>query len=67
MPIYEYECSVCGQRFERLQPANAPAPACPAGHDGVRRRFCPPGIIFRGSGFYATDNRRGQAGDRQSG
>ncbi|MDH7486997.1 MAG: zinc ribbon domain-containing protein [Anaerolineae bacterium] len=66
MPIYEYECAVCGLRFERLQRGDAPAPACPAGHRVVRRRFSPPGIIFRGGGFYVTDNRHTQAEDRQS-
>lgn len=66
MPLYEYECAVCGRRFERLQRAGAPAPTCPAGHHAVRRCFSPPGIIFRGSGFYVTDNRRDQPADRQS-
>jgi putative FmdB family regulatory protein len=29
MPIYEYRCGACGERFEDLLPAGAPAPACP--------------------------------------
>jgi putative FmdB family regulatory protein len=29
MPIYEYRCEACGERFEELVPADAPAPACP--------------------------------------
>jgi putative FmdB family regulatory protein len=29
MPIYEYRCGECGERFEDLLPAGAPAPACP--------------------------------------
>lgn len=30
MPLYEYQCSACGCRFEDLVSANAPAPACPS-------------------------------------
>jgi putative FmdB family regulatory protein len=66
MPIYEYECAVCGTRFERLQQADTTLPRCPSGHEGVRRCFCPPRIIFRGSGFYATDSRRRQPGEEKA-
>ncbi len=58
MPIYEYECEQCGVRFERLQRmADAPLEECPecAGH--VHRVMQPVGVIFKGSGFYVTDNR----------
>jgi len=34
MPIYVYECTVCGERFERLRPMSSVSedapPACPA-------------------------------------
>jgi len=30
MPIYEYECSGCGHRFEYLVLATSPAAECPA-------------------------------------
>jgi putative FmdB family regulatory protein len=39
MPLYEYYCPVCDQRFELLRPmtrASEPA-ACPAGHPGAER------------------------------
>lgn len=58
MPIYEYECEQCGVRFERLQRmSDAPLTDCPecAGH--VHRVMQPVGIIFKGSGFYVTDNK----------
>jgi putative FmdB family regulatory protein len=58
MPIYEYECEQCGVRFERLQRmADAALTDCPecAGH--VHRVMQPVGIIFKGSGFYVTDNK----------
>ncbi len=59
MPIYEYECSECGVRFERLQRFGDPAPdACPNGHHRLRRRLPQPAIIFKGSGVYVTDHGR---------
>jgi len=66
MPIYEYQCTVCGIHFEQFQRVDDdPASVCPNGHDGVRRIYSPAGIIFKGSGFYVTDhpknNGRGNA------
>ena len=59
MPIYEYECAECGMRFGKLQRFGAPAPdACPNGHHAVHRLLSQPTIIFKGSGFYVTDNGR---------
>lgn len=64
MPIYEYECSECGTRFEKLQKVGEPPPeTCPQGHTQVHKRFSQPAIIFKGSGFYVTDNgRKGRNG-----
>ncbi len=57
MPIYEYQCSVCGIHFEQFQRVDdGPASVCPNGHAGVRRIYSPAGIIFKGSGFYVTDH-----------
>lgn len=58
MPIYEYECECCGVRFERLQHfADDPLTTCPECKGHVHRVLQPVGIIFKGSGFYVTDNR----------
>jgi putative FmdB family regulatory protein len=58
MPIYEYECEQCGVRFERLQHmADAPLNECPECRGHVHRVLQPVGIIFKGSGFYVTDNK----------
>jgi len=66
MPIYEYECSECGIHFERFQRVgDKPADVCPEGHGGVRRIYSPAGIIFKGAGFYITDNRRNNGGGRK--
>ena len=58
MPIYEYECEQCGVRFERLQRmADAALTDCPECSGHVHRVMQPVGIIFKGSGFYVTDNK----------
>jgi len=61
MPIYEYKCKKCGHVFEVRQSfSDAPIQTC--NKDGcngqVRKLFSPPAIIFKGSGFYVTDNAR---------
>ena len=59
MPIYEFECLECGDRFELRQSIDQLPPAtCPAGHKPVRRLLSAPAIIFKGSGFYVTDHGR---------
>lgn len=63
MPLYEYECPVCGMTFEQMRHFDdVTLPPCPRGHAGVRRVFAPAGIIFKGSGFYSTDYRRDGTG-----
>jgi putative FmdB family regulatory protein len=58
MPIYEYECEQCGVRFERLQRmTEAPLKDCPECGGHIHRIMQPVGVIFKGSGFYVTDNR----------
>jgi putative FmdB family regulatory protein len=60
MPTYEYECSACGHHFERFQQMSAePIKVCPeCGKRKVHRLIgMGAALIFKGSGFYATDNR----------
>jgi putative FmdB family regulatory protein len=60
MPTYDYECKVCGHKFEKFQSITArPVRKCPAcGKYRVRRLIGNgAGILFRGSGFYQTDYR----------
>lgn len=58
MPIYEYECQSCGVRFERRQHMeDEPVKICPECGGEVQRLIQPVGIIFKGSGFYVTDNK----------
>lgn len=58
MPLYEYECDACGERFEVIQKSfSSPAPdACEkCGKGPVHRLQSSPAIQFKGSGFYITD------------
>ena len=59
MPIYTYQCNSCGVRFEKHQSfQDNPLSNCPECHeDELRKVFVPAGIIFKGSGWYATDHR----------
>lgn len=59
MPTYEYECGKCGHHFELFQSMKEPAKkTCPQCKGRVRRLISGgAGLIFKGSGFYATDYR----------
>lgn len=58
MPIYEYECEQCGVRFEKTQRFTDPILTdCPECNGHIHRVMQPVGIIFKGSGFYVTDNK----------
>ena len=59
MPLYEYRCESCGIRFEELQSFNdSPLVKCVECGGKVHRVIHAAGIIFKGPGFYVTDNRR---------
>jgi putative FmdB family regulatory protein len=57
MPLYEYECDACGQRFELIRKFSESAlDACTlCGKGPVRRLQSSPAIQFKGSGWYITD------------
>ncbi len=59
MPLYEYECGECGERFERLQKfSDPPIEKCPKCSGHVSRLLSSPAIQFKGSGWYVTDYAR---------
>ncbi len=63
MPVYAYECRDCGVRFDRRQSFHDdPLEVCPECEGHVHRLIQPAGIIFKGSGFYVTDNRGSRSG-----
>lgn len=62
MPTYEYKCEKCGYLFEKFQNMKAERiKECPKCKGPVRRLIGKGGgIIFKGSGFYATDYKKGK-------
>ena len=63
MPLYEYECFVCGHRFERIRRvADAAEMTCPECGGSVRRLLSAPALQFKGSGWYVTDYGKGNEG-----
>ena len=70
MPLYEYECDACGQRFEVIQKfSDAPIEACTkCGRGPVRKLLSSPAIQFKGSGWYITDYaQKGKSDSTDSG
>ncbi len=64
MPTYEYECLACKKRFERFQKfAEPPVTECPECGGSVRKVLFPAGVVFKGSGWYINDSRKGGASD----
>ena len=59
MPIYTYRCENCGVQFDQTQKfSDPPLVKCPeCGKKTLLKVYQPVGIVFKGSGFYATDHR----------
>ncbi|MCL1838114.1 MAG: zinc ribbon domain-containing protein [Propionibacteriaceae bacterium] len=58
MPTYQYCCKSCGQQLEAVQAfTDAALTQCPECDGELRKVFSAVGVVFKGSGFYATDNR----------
>lgn len=60
MPLYEYECDACGQRFEVIRKfSESDLDTCTlCGKGPVRRLLSSPAIQFKGTGWYITDYAR---------
>jgi len=68
VPTYEYKCEKCG-KFEHWQNITEDAlTACPTCGSPVKRLISRNvNIIFKGPGFYVTDNRSGGKGSDSNG
>jgi putative FmdB family regulatory protein len=73
MPVYTYQCENCGVRFDQQQRfSDPPLTRCPeCSKRTLRKVYTPVGIVFKGSGFYATDHKspsgQGRASTSKSG
>lgn len=61
MPKYQYRCNDCGADLEVQQKFTDDAlTVCPECQGDLRKVFGAVGVVFKGSGFYKTDNRASQ-------
>ena len=69
MPVYTYRCSSCGTQFEQHQSFDdAPLKTCPkCKKKSLKKVITSTKIIFKGSGFYATDNKSASGGKTSAG
>lgn len=69
MPTYQYRCTECAAELEAFQKFTDPAlTECPDCTGALRKVYSAVGVVFKGSGFYATDNRtKGKANAATSG
>jgi len=62
MPIYDFECTSCGQKAEVMRKMSEPnigtCPAC--GKESFAKQLSAPGFQLTGSGWYATDFKGGK-------
>lgn len=69
MPLYEYECSACGKRFELIRKfSDPPVEVCSiCGRGPIQRLQSSPAIQFKGSGWYITDYaQKGKSGKSET-
>ncbi len=65
MPTYEYACTSCEERIEVFQAfSDDPLEKCEKCGGKLRRVFHPVGVMFKGSGFYSTDAKKGKSKTR---
>lgn len=66
MPVYIYRCENCGVQFERHQSfTDEPLKRCPeCSKNSLRKVLTPAGIVFKGSGWYATDHKSASGAGR---
>ena len=66
MPRYDYQCTACRTvtevRHGFKETFDGACPSC--GATGLKRVFNPAPILFKGSGFYVTDSRKGGSSEK---
>ncbi len=66
MPVYEYACTACGERTEARQSfSDPPLEECPHCGGKLRKLYSPVGVVFKGSGFYATDSKKSDSSKKK--
>jgi putative FmdB family regulatory protein len=59
MPLYDYDCSACGRRFEVVHGVHVEGPTvCPiCGKGPIRKAIAAPAVHFKGTGWAKRDRR----------
>jgi putative FmdB family regulatory protein len=58
VPTYQYRCTECANELEAVQKfTDDPLTDCPECTGNLRKVYSAVGVVFKGAGFYATDNR----------
>ena len=59
VPLYEYQCTKCKHRFEKIERMDAPhRQKCPKCKARAEQLLSAPAIQFKGGGWYVTDYGR---------
>lgn len=67
MPTYDYRCESCGEFQIRQSIKDKALTQCPTCGEPVQRLIGRNvNIIFKGSGFYSTDNRKESTTDKDN-
>ena len=67
MPLCVYRCNENGHEFQvRQRMVDDPLTECPVCGGPVRRVVSSVGVVFKGSGFYVTDNRSSSVNGKSS-
>jgi putative FmdB family regulatory protein len=68
MPVYTYRCEACGVQFEKHQSFHEePLKTCPeCRKKKLKKVITPTKVIFKGSGFYATDHKSPSGSEKRS-
>jgi putative FmdB family regulatory protein len=61
VPTYQYVCTECGDQVEAVQKFTDDPLTVHTCGGRLRKVFSPVGIVFKGSGFYRTDSRKGSS------
>lgn len=64
MPMYEYQCKACGNRFELRQKfSDPPTEECPQCHGEVEKLISAPAFSLKGGGWYAEGYTNGKTAE----
>jgi putative FmdB family regulatory protein len=67
VPTYAYRCTACNHRFDAFQRmTDDPLTTCPSCTGFVKRTIQNVPVVFKGSGWYITDSRKGSNGKTET-